>query len=267
MKYKAKEFLSDKRNILILLLDLLLSVVITLRILNNRIELIDIKNINIWLFLLVFLFISFIFSHFIFNIKELYNFIYKKRYIISLIVLFILVIGKFHGSSIGMWNTYIDPSDDYSQSTIIGKSRAIRSDEWLVNTPYAFSQQLNDYKYYNDLARAEKTDMFSVIFTPIKDIIILGRPFNIGYLLLGNDYGLSFYWYGRLIALLLVTFEMFMLITNKKKLISLTGAITIAGSAIVMWFYSNYIVDLLISGQLCILLFNAFLQKHNNKQK
>ena len=90
--------------------------------------------------------------------------------------------------------------------------------------------------------------MFTTIFVPVKDILILSRPFNIGYLLLGEEYGLSFYWYGRLIALLLVTFELMMLITNKKKLLSLAGAILITGSPLVSWFYSNYIVDLLISG-------------------
>ena len=109
--------------------------------------------------------------------------------------------------------------------------------------------------------------MFSTIFVPVKDILILARPFNIGYLLLGEEYGLSFYWYGRLIALLLVTFEMMMLLTNKKKLLSLAGAILITGSPLVSWFYSNYIVDLLISGQLALLLFNNYLETKNNKLK
>ena len=56
-----------------------------------------------------------------------------------------------------------------------------------------------------------------------------------------------------------------MLITNKKKLISIAGAILITGSPLVSWFYSNYIVDLLISGELCLLLFNRYLETKNNK--
>ena len=96
-------------------------------------------------------------------------------------------------------------------TTIIGTNRYIRSDEWLVNTPYAISQQYNDYKYFSNLPRSTKTDMFSTIFVPVKDILVFTRPFNIGYLILGEEYGLSFYWYGRLIALLLVTFELMML--------------------------------------------------------
>ena len=249
-----------------IILSIILSIPLSLIIQFKVFSLSNILKINIFLLLLISIFIFYILSHFIFKIKDIYNFIYKKRYIISLIVLIILVLGKFNGSSIGMWNKEIEPNNKID-TTIVGTNRYIRSDEWLVNTPFAISQQYNDYKYFSNIPRAEKTDMFSTIFVPIKDIIVLARPFNIGYLLLGEEYGLSFYWYGRLIALLLVTFEMMMLITNKKKLLSLAGAILITGSPIVSWFYSNYIVDLLISGQLALLLFNKYLETKNNKLK
>ena len=197
--------------------------------------------------------------------KKIGEFIYKYRFLIALLLLIVLVIGKFNGSSIGLWKNEVEPNIDYSNSTIIGTNREIRSDEWLVNTPFAISQKYNDYKYFSNLPRGTKTDMYTTIFVPVKDILIIARPFNIGYLLLGEEYGLSFYWYGRLIALFLVTFELMMLITKKKKLLSLAGAILITGSPLVSWFYSNYIVDLLISGQLCLLLFNSYLETKNIK--
>ena len=264
---KIKKFFNDKRNILIFILAVFISIIISSMILNNRFILSDLVAINFWLFLLVFCCICFLFSHFIFNIKDIYSYIYNNRFKISILLLLILVLGKFHGSSIGMWNDYIQSNEDYSNTTIVGKPRAFRSDEWLVNTPFAFSQKYNKYYYYNSFVRASKTDMFSSIFTPIADVIILTRPFNIGYLIMGTDYGLSFYWYGRLIALFLVSFEFIMLITKKNKLISLMGSFLIVGSPIVSWFYSNYIVDLLISGQLCILMFNQFLKSKKNKSK
>ena len=264
---KIKKFFKSKQNILITILSIVISIILTLRIRNDRIELSDLKTINIWLFLLVLIFVIYLFSHFIFKIKDIYNFIYKKRYILALIILIILVLGKFNGSSIGIWDDQIQPSRSFETNTIIGDNRVIRSDEWLVNTPYAISQKYNDYEYYNDLARATDTDMYSSIFVPIKDILILARPFNIGYLLFGEEYGLSIYWYGRLILLLLITFEMCMLITDKKKLPSLIGAILITGSPVVSWFYSNYIVDLLISGQLCLLMLNSLLTTKNKKLK
>ena len=258
--------MKNNKLIITIILSIILSIPISLIIQFNVFSLSNIFKLNICLLLLISIFIFYIFSHFIFKIKEIYNFIYKKRYIIALILLIILVLGKFNGSSIGMWNKEVEPNNTIN-ITILGKNRYIRSDEWLVNTPYAVSQQYNNYKYFSNLPRGTKTDMFSTIFVPVKDILILARPFNIGYLLLGEEYGLSFYWYGRLIALLLVTFEMMMLLTNKKKLLSLAGAILITGSPLVSWFYSNYIVDLLISGQLALLLFNNYLETKNNKLK
>ena len=258
--------MKNNKLIITIILSIILSIPISLIIQFNVFSLSNIFKLNICLLLLISIFIFYIFSHFIFKIKEIYNFIYKKRYIIALILLIVLVLGKFNGSSIGMWNKEIEPNNRIN-ITILGKNRYIRSDEWLVNTPYAVSQQYNNYKYFSNLPRGTKTDMFSTIFVPVKDILILARPFNIVYLLLGEEYGLSFYWYGRLIALLLVTFEMMMLLTNKKKLLSLAGAILITGSPLVSWFYSNYIVDLLISGQLALLLFNNYLETKNNKLK
>ena len=262
-----KKFLSDKKNVLIILFNILFSTIITLRICNDRIELYDIKNLNIYLFLLINIFVFYISSHFLFKINKVYDFIFKKRYVIAILILFIIVLGKFHGSSIGMWNNYVQPNQDYSYTTIVGNNRAIRSDEWLVNTPYAFSQENNDYKYYNNNARASKTDMFSSIFTPVKSPLVLTRPFNIIYILFGNDYGLSFYWYGRLMALLLVTFEFLRLLTKDNRLLSIMGAISLTGSSVVLWWYSNYIVDLLISSQLTLLLFNQYLKNKTKKNR
>ncbi|MBQ9024289.1 MAG: hypothetical protein IJ105_03595 [Bacilli bacterium] len=261
-----KKNMLNKKNIIVLILTIITSIFLTLIIQNNSINLGDVFNINIWLLLLCLIFMFFIVSHFLFKINDIYDYIYKKRYIISIIILLILVLGKFNGSSISVWNDYIEPSNNID-TTIVGNGRSIRSDEWLVNTPYALSQQYNDYNYYNNLPRATKTDMFASIFTPIKDILIISRPFNIGYLLFGEEYGLSFYWYGRLIALFLVSFEMCMLLSKKNKLFSFVGAMLIAGSSVVTWFYSNYIVDLLISGQLCLLLFDKYLTNNKKSNK
>ena len=258
-----------KRNIKIvsiIVLCIILSILGSELIEFGSLSIDNIFKLNISLVILLIIFSFYLFSHLLFNIKDIYDFIYKKRYIISLIILIILVLGKFNGSSIGLWNKEVEPNNNIN-TTIIGTNREIRSDEWLVNTPYAVSQKYNDYNYTSKLPRGTKTDMFTTIFVPVKDILILSRPFNIGYLLLGEERGLSFYWYGRLIALLLVTFELMMLITNKKKLLSLAGAILITGSPLVSWFYSNYIVDLLISGELCLLLFNSYLETKNNKLK
>ena len=264
---KSLKKYANKTTLLLLFILIIISYLSSIYVINNKIDIGSIRNFNIWSMFLFMLVYSFVFGYFVFPIKKYNDFIYRRRYLICFFIFLVLVLGKFNGSSIGMWNKSVEPSEDFSSNTIIGENRAIRSDEWRVNTPYAFSQKYNNYKYFSNLPRGTKTDMFSTIFVPVKDILILARPFNIGYLLFGEEYGLSIYWYGRLIALLLVTFEMFMLITDKKRLPSVVGTFLIAGSSAVQWWYSNYIIDLLISGQLCLLIFNAMLNTKNKKLK
>lgn len=260
-----KKVFSDKKTILIVILGIITAILTTILISQNSIK--NIYSFNFWLFLLILIGIYFISSFFLYSPKVVGEFIFKNRYKLALIIYIIIVLGKFNGSSANLWNLEIQPSEDFSSETIIGVGRGIRSDEWLVNTPYSLSQKYNNYKYFSYLARGEKTDMYSTIFTPVADIIILARPFNIGYLLFGESYGLSIYWYGRLIALFLVTFEFLLLITNNKKINSLIGALIVTGSPVIQWFYSTYIVELLISGQLCLLLFDKYLCEKSSWKK
>lgn len=261
------KIIKDKKNILIFLLGIFLSLFSTAIIQFNYFKFYLIKYINIPLFFLILIFITYLFSHFLFKINSIYNFIYKKRFIISILILFIIVLGKFNGSSLGCWNNLVQPNQNYSDDTIIGQPLRIRSDEFLVNLSYTFSQFHNDFKYRSDNMMSGNVDMFTSTTAPVKDILILAKPFTIGYLIFGKDYGLSFYWYGRLIALLLISFEFCMLITNKNKVLSCVGMFFIAGSSAVAYWYSNYIVDLLIYGQLCIILFNLFLKNNKSVKK
>ena len=107
------------------------------------------------------------------------------------------------------------------------------------------------------------TDMFTVVAPPVLDILTLARPFNIGFIILGAERGLSFLWFGKWIALMLVAFEFCMLITNKKKLISLMGMLMIVFSAATVWW--NW-TDILFWGMLALLLINKFMEtkKMNN---
>ena len=167
-----------------------------------------------------------------------------------------------------MYKMYI-PSSEAENTEILGESKGIRSDEWAVNTPLSFSQNMDDEKtlpYTSSIVRGTDTDMYTVIHAPVLDILTIGKPFTIGYLF-GNTAGLSFWWYGRLIALMLVSFEFCMIITNKKKLISLCGMLMISFAPAVQWWFSNFLPDLLIFGQLAIVMIVKFIEATNLKTK
>ena len=211
----------------------------------------------------------FVSMHFIIPLKTMYEFIYKKRYMLSIIFLLLVVILGYSGSSINMYDVYI-PSEEKVRTEVIGKSRAIRSDEWAVNTPLSLSQNMYDngkkLPYTSTILRGTDTDMYTVIHAPVIDILTIGKPFTIGYLL-GNNVGLSLWWYGRLIALMLVSFEFCMIITKKKKLVSLCGMLMISFAPAVQWWYSNFLPDLLIFAQLALVMINKFLETDKLKTK
>lgn len=201
-----------------------------------------------------------VFLHFIIKLNTMYEFLYKNRYKVACAFLLFVMIGKYSGSSITNYNIYIQPQIDTGRyHTLLGIARQARSDEWASSTDYILSQGVGEdrFEYYQDNLRGTKTDMFTLVNAPVLDILMLGKPFQIGFLLFGNSMGLSFYWYIRLVAMFLGAFELCMIVTNKNKKISLLGAVMITFSSAVQWWYC---LDCLIWSQIILVLANLFLE-------
>ena len=213
-------------------------------------------------FLVIFLIIFYILFDETKRIKTL-NFIYSYRLPLAIIVIFFAVIFQIHGSSINQLNIL-----NINHKPLIGVSRPIRSDEFIVNTPFAFSQYFNNFSYFSEIVRGSVTDMFIIYGQPVLDIGMLFRPFLIGYLFLNQGQGLSFFWIGRLVFLLLISFEFGMLLTNKNKTLSLAYSILITFSPFVQWWFAiNGLVEQLIMGQLGVLLINWYMTIPNYKKR
>ena len=209
--------------------------------------------------------VFFIGLHFIFSLSKMYKFIHKHRYIIACAFLVFVMIFKLSGSSIVEYNSLIQShyGDDRKFNTLLGRSRMIRTDEWATSTTYILSQanSENPFSYFSDVLRGTDTDMFTVSNGPVLDILLLGRPFQIGFILFGNSVGLSFYWYIRLLAMMLGSYELCLILTKKNKRASLVGMIAITFSSATQWWYC---MDSLIWGQIALVMFYHFM---NTKDK
>lgn len=196
---------------------------------------------------------------------DLLEFIYRKRYWISLAILVLCVIFQISGSSIGCWENVLGYKTD--RGILAGISRPIRSDEWAVFTPMALGQVSNGFHYENDNLRGGyPTDMFIVYGQPVKDISMIFRIPQIGYLLFGAGAGLSFYWCLRFIALFMASFEFLMLITNKNKRLALIGAIVIVLSPTIQWWYStNALIEMIVSAEVGLVLFDKYFKEEKFK--
>ncbi|MCR4924828.1 MAG: hypothetical protein K5917_00910 [Clostridiales bacterium] len=215
-------------------------------------------SMKIWLAIFLFFVIFFIYrKHF----KIINDFIFHYRFAIVFAIFALCVFFEITGSSIGMWCAYLGEADN---DVVLGVSRPIRTDEWAVSTPIAISQYYNysgSFPYFSDTVRAAATDVFLVSGTAVKNPLIFFRPFYWGYLFLPVAKGMAFFWCGRLLALLLVSFEFGMLITNRNKSLSVVMAIMIAYAPAVQWWFYGF-AELLIYTQLSVLCLKKYLNEN-----
>ena len=217
--------------------------------------------IAVFIFVIYYLIVLYIYH----KEKCLYiiNYINKYRFVIAGIVFILCIIFEISGSSVGLYSSSLNTDS----GVIFGNSRPIRSDEWVVLTPFMLSQYENHsgkFPYFSDTIRGDKTDVFMVYGLPVMDISILFRFFQIGFLFLPPAKGLSFFWMGRIIALFLVSFEIMKLITNKNNKLSLFGAILITFAPTIHWWFAvNWIAELIIFPFLSVILLNLYMKEKN----
>lgn len=208
--------------------------------------------------------------------KKLINFknkfldlIYKYRFLISILLIIIGVLFKLHGSSIGLWNETFAELGLKDTSILFGTSRSIRSDEWAVTTPLIISQKYNNFQYFSDILRGgTSTEAFSLYGLPVLNILEIFRPFHLGYIILGIERGLSFFWVARFIALFLITFEFCMMLFDKNKRVAIIGSFMVSFSAIVQWWFAtNGTAELFIYGELALILLYKYMNTENFKHR
>ena len=217
-----------------------------------------ISNNRMMLVSMIFMFIE---LHFIFKLDKMYNFIHKYRYALAAAFLIFAMVMGYHGSSIVNFDSEVQSNSENRRfHTLLGFPRLIRTDEWASSMLYKLSQGVGNeedrFSYFNDRLRGTETDMFTLVDAPVKSILMIGKPLQLGFVFFGNDAGISFYWYGKLVLMLLGSYEICRIITKDKRKVSLVGMIAITFSAATQWWYC---MDTLIWGQLIIVLVNKFM--------
>lgn len=198
-----------------------------------------------------------------FGVRPVGMWLHRHRFILGASVIAACVLLNISGSSIGMWNYWL--GHDMSTDVVWGTPRIIRTDEYVVGTPLAFSQSYSGYSYFNDLFGNKPADMFIVKDAPVLALAEIFRPFHWGYILFGGSRGLAFYWSARLVVLFLAAYEFFLCISNdrrqeKHKCVSFVGAILIACAPLVQWWFAvNALPEMLIAIFVSIVCFDRYL--------
>lgn len=156
----------------------------------------------------------------------------RWRYLLAAVIFILLVAFKVHGSSLNMWDAYVSEYADGQKSSLIaGEPRGVRSDEWLVQTPFSLSQTQTGLKTHNDVITLNGQDMVVGYNSPAWNLATLAKPFTWGYVLLGKEYGLSWYWNLKLIGLILFSFEIGLIVTRRNKYLALLASVWIPFSS------------------------------------
>lgn len=232
IKEKLKAILKNKITIAILaiILPFLIEILIFGKIEINKVALLRIGVIYA-VYILIGIFK--LLKRYDKKLNKIAEFIIKYRYRIAGIVLVATVLLRINLSSISMWSSYVNEPD--SKNIILGVARGIRSDEWLTQSCLMLGETKGEdaYQMYNKNIAQGNLNML-MITTPVKDIVSIGKPLIWGFLLLGTEFGYSFYWMLKIVLLVLVSIEFSMKITKKDNLLTLTGGLVLALAPAIM---------------------------------
>lgn len=168
--------------------------------------------------------------------RKIWEFCFRYRWIIALVLFSLCLVFRIHGSSIGAYDEIFTTQINTEETTLFGKPRWIRSDEFGVSTMKYFSQSANNYKFYSNQMSLSPTNMVLDYYSPVWDWTILGKPMSWGFLLFGNEIGLSWYWCSLQILLFMTALEMCFILTNGMRMEALLGAFMIAFSPAIQWW-------------------------------
>lgn len=165
--------------------------------------------------------------------------------VLALLLLALLgVAGKLHQSSIGKWIDYL-PSPAAQSGVMLGQARAVRSDEWLVGTPWMLSQVRARLPEENGNIGGARSPLLTSV--PVSDVVGAFQPELWGFYLLDEARGFSWLWMYRLFGLLASFFLLLLLLTRSDVAVSLLGAVAICFASFTQWWFSTNLPELLIA--------------------
>jgi hypothetical protein len=179
--------------------------------------------------------------------------------LLLLLPLLVLTILGIHGSSVGMYSRLLFGPAHEDPDLLFGTPQAIRSDEWLVVTPYILSQAKNGYPLINrDLAYGQ--DMSVVVNVPYREWSVAFKPHNLAFLLLPVENAYAFQWW-LLGYLLIVACYFFVLeiVPDRKRLAALL-AVALFLSPFVQWWYQASVLATLAFTFFALIAFMRLLR-------
>ncbi len=181
------------------------------------------------------------------------------------LLLIVLTLLKISGSSIGIYNQYFTGSPK-SPALIAGQPRAIRSDEWVVNTQMTIAQKNTGFARINhNIGKGE--DMSVILDVPYKEWSEIFRPQNWSFFVMPFDNAFAFKWWVMGYLLMLSCYFFVLSLCPGKKVIAASLSVALFFSAFVQWWYQYITLGPLYYSLFMGILVIKFLKEKRQLQK
>ncbi|MEY2509909.1 MAG: hypothetical protein QOE26_672 [Verrucomicrobiota bacterium] len=163
----------------------------------------------------------------------------RELVVVSLVALyFVASFLKLNGSSTALWR-YQAERELPNAGIILGTPKEVRSDEWMLQTPWIFSQarQTPAFSVRNPSVGSDVTPLVTNL--PARHWSTLFRPQMWPFFLMETERAFAFYWNFKGFALLLGAFLFFGILTGGKTLLDLAGATLLTFSPFLQWWWST----------------------------
>lgn len=170
-----------------------------------------------------------------------------------LVLLILLVSLRFNGSSAAIYKRIFYGTSQSDSNLIAGAPRQIRTDEYMVQTPWMISQVLTKSTGVNQ--NIGDGIEFSVQNIPVLNWTLLFRPLFWGFYILPLEYGFSLYWWGKAFLLVIASYLLALKLTGNKILVSIFLSIGFLFSPFFQWWYSTTAIELVAYASILLLLF------------
>jgi hypothetical protein len=168
-----------------------------------------------------------------------------KYYIFPLSLLLlvaILSVFKLHGSSVGVYNLYLYGPEYKDPNLLLGQVRTVRSDEWMVSTPWIIAQSQANFAEKNRLLGDGQ--ILVMTDSPIADWEVGFEPQNWAFFFLPLKYAFPFRWWFRALMLVLAAYMLFLEMSGGKWCLAAMAALSILLMPVVQWWYSTTFVEM-----------------------
>lgn len=184
---------------------------------------------------------------------------------LALFVVFTLLVAlNISGSSIAIYGT-VSTEVEQNNEPLVGQVRPVRSDEWLVRTPWLINQAQTNYETRRTSGMGTH-DVGIVGDLPTRDLDLLVKPHQILLLFVGVDRALSTEWWMWHLLLACGVYALLVVLT-KKKLIPAIVSLLLLSSPSTQWWVAPGTFTTVGYGTLATSLFISSLESASKIRK